>query len=225
MPLSIYAISDMHGNLPKGDTIPECDVFIIAGDSCPWQTSHDVITQSVWLDRVFKPWINEEINASKVILIGGNHDFIMQDRDFKYWAGQHLWCDYLEDSGTEYKGVKFWGIPWVPDLKDWAFYANSEQLTNSYSRIPLDTDIVISHGPPANINDQDKYNTSIHYGSQEFCDILEQRSKEGATIPVNIHGHVHEGYGYSEKFGTKFYNVSHLNRDYEPVNDIVEIVL
>ena len=28
---------------------------------------------------------------------------------------------YLEDSGVEIDGVRFWGSPWTPTFMDWAF--------------------------------------------------------------------------------------------------------
>jgi len=224
--LIIYAISDMHGELPDPDTIPECDVFIIAGDSCPWQDYHDVITQSVWLNNVFKPWINEGVNASKIILIGGNHDFVMQDRDFKDWAVRNLWCDYLEDKRIDYKGVTFYGTPWVPRLKNWAFYGTEDKLTNTFALIPDDTDVLISHGPPLGVNDAiAKSIFGEHAGSEELALQFQSRERNGYAIPVNIHGHIHEGYGFTEKWGTKFYNVSAKNRDYESVNELVKIEL
>lgn len=224
--LEVWATSDMHGNLIDPDTIPDCDVFIIAGDSCPVWASHDIVTQSVWLNNVFKPWINEGIEASKVILIGGNHDFVMQTNDFKYWAKENLWCDYLQDESVSYKGLNIYGTPWVPRLQRWAFYGDENKLINTFSLIPDDTHILVSHGPPLGVNDALAKNIfGEHAGSEELANQLESMYKRGNPIPINIHGHIHEGYGYLEKQGTKFYNVSHLNRDYEPVNDIVEIDL
>ena len=57
--LVVYSTSDMHRDLIDPDTIPPCDIFIVAGDSCPWTMSHDIITQSVWLGTVFRPWLKE----------------------------------------------------------------------------------------------------------------------------------------------------------------------
>lgn len=225
--LNIYATSDMHGELVDPDSIPACDVFIIGGDSCLWKTSHDIISQSIWLGMVFRPWLKEvKEKANEVILIAGNHDFVFETGDFRYWAKDYLDCVYLQDSRFDYEGVSFYGTPWVPRLRSWAFYGNEEKLTNTFANIPQDIDVLVSHGPPVGVNDA--LARSIHgehAGSVELALVFEDRFNQDNPIPVNIHGHIHEGYGYTERWGSKLYNVSHLNRDYEPTNDIVKIEL
>ena len=61
---------------------------------------------------------------------------------------------YLEDSGVVIDGLKFWGSPWTPEFFDWAFNARRGlQLFDKWQKIPLDTDVLITHGPPAGILD------------------------------------------------------------------------
>jgi len=225
--LTVYATSDLHGDLPEHHRIPECDVFIIAGDSCPWQTSHDIITQSNWLKQVFVPWINGvKTKAHKVILIAGNHDFVMQHKDFKFWANENLFCDYLQDESMTYKGLNIHGTPWVPRLRNWAFYGDEEKLINQFNLIKNDVDILVSHGPPMGVNDALAGKTyGEHVGCEELALKFQARERIGNPIPINIHGHIHEGYGYTEQWGSKLYNVSHMDCDYQPVNDIVNIQL
>src|SRR5690606_27484187 len=122
--------------------------------------------------------------------------------------------------------VLFYGTPWVPQLRNWAFYKDNNALINAFSCIPQDTDVLITHGPPLGVNDS--LGTKVfgeHLGSEELADELESRHKHNNSINVNIHGHVHEGRGYTERWGTKFYNVTHLDREYQPVYDIVQIDL
>lgn len=222
--LNIYATSDMHGDLVDPDSIPACDLFIVGGDSCPWKTSHDIITQSVWLGMVFRPWLKEvKKKANEVILIAGNHDFVFEHSDFRFWANEYLDCIYLQDNMVEYEGVNIHGTPWVPRLQNWAFYGNEDKLINQFNIIQNDVDILVSHGPPMGVNDKVAYGEQV--GCEELALKFEARERRGNPIPINIHGHIHEGYGYTEKWGSKLYNVSHMNVDYEPVNDIVKIDL
>ncbi len=61
-------------------------------------------------------------------------------------------CDgitYLEDSSCNLFGYRIWGAPWQPKLGTWAFnLERGEQCLEAWKRIPDDTDILITHGPP-----------------------------------------------------------------------------
>lgn len=46
--MKIVATSDFHGVLPPVESIPECDVLVIAGDVCPLR-DHGVEFQRSWL--------------------------------------------------------------------------------------------------------------------------------------------------------------------------------
>jgi Icc-related predicted phosphoesterase len=77
--------------------------------------------------------------------------------------------------------------------------------------IPQNTDLLITHGPVLGI--QDIVINGKHVGCR---DLLE---KVKATKPkVHVCGHIHEGYGSTQKYGVKFMNASVLNETYELVN-------
>ena len=61
---------------------------------------------------------------------------------------------YLEDSGIEIDGVRFWGSPWTPNFMDWAFMLDRDELLyQKWKAIPEHTDVLITHGPPKGIGD------------------------------------------------------------------------
>lgn len=64
-------------------------------------------------------------------------------------------CIYLEDSTYNLKGYNIYGSPYTPTFFDWAFNLDiGKPLQAKWEQIPLDTDILITHGPPYNILDK-----------------------------------------------------------------------
>jgi len=121
---------------------------------------------------------------------------------------------YLEDSSVELYGYKFYGSPYSNKYRQWAFMKSDENLKEIWSKIPTETDILITHGPPKFIGDLtvDKVNS----GSRTLLEEVKNRIK-----PLyHIFGHIHEGYGIynCEDISTYFINCSNLNEDYDCVN-------
>ena len=73
--LKIVAISDIHGLLPE---LPECDVVCCAGDISPLEYQKDQTQMVSWFCLEFLPWV-EKLPCKKFILVGGNHDFFLQN--------------------------------------------------------------------------------------------------------------------------------------------------
>lgn len=235
--MRILATSDLHGNLPD---VPPCDLLLVGGDVCPIY-DHDLKFQWGWLNADFRYWLKDiAFHAGcKIVGIAGNHDFIFEKEPAKVEALNLPWT-YLQDSGTEFEGISIYGLPWVPNLPNWAFHANREQLALRYGAVPKGTDIVLSHGPPFGLGDGLGDFTgprfgSLHVGAKSASDML------GRVNPkAFINGHIHEGFGQSthrSQHGkrTNVYNVSFVDEEYVPryfVNDeghleahIVEIIL
>ena len=184
--MRIMATSDLHGNLPDiHEDARSHDVLVIAGDHCP---DVPVAQQLAWLDGPFRNWLSKF--ECHVIAIAGNHDFV-----FEKWAVavRELmlpWC-YLEDRETTYQGVKFYGLPWVPNLSNWAFHADDHRLDLYYDQVPNDTDVVISHGPPQFYCDF----TCPTYGSQHAGAPHVNGMLRRVRPQAFVCGHIHEGYG------------------------------
>ena len=93
---------------------------------------------------------------------------------------------YLCDESLTLDGVKFYGSPWQPRFFDWAFNKDrGAPLKAIWDKIPLDTDVLITHGPPHGILDLtfDK----IKAGCEELL-LAVQRIKP----KVHVFGHIHE---------------------------------
>ena len=127
--MKIAAVSDLHGILPE---IPPCDLLLIGGDVCPLK-DHKLRRQADWLGSEFRAWL-ERVPARKIVGVAGNHDFVFQHEPT--WVPRDLPWTYLQDSGCEWEGLRFWGTPWQPWFFDWAFNLHEPDLKPKWQMIP-----------------------------------------------------------------------------------------
>lgn len=89
------------------------------------------------------------------------------------------------------RSILVYGSPWQPEFCDWAFNANrGPELIGIWSRIPPDTDLLITHGPPLGYGDLTE--DGVRCGCSDLLDNLRARS---SPPRVHVFGHIHEGYG------------------------------
>ena len=199
----MVATSDTHGCLPE---IPECDLLLIAGDVCPIEDDHRVHDQQNWLKGHFRPWL-EEVPAKDIVWIGGNHDFGCDDPNFKHIV-KGFPGHYLCEEAVEIQGKTIFGMPWTPNLPNWAFYARERAWSWLGENIPTDTDILMLHSPPAGI-----MLDGGHPGWASpyiFQDIVDRVKPE-----LCVFGHIHEGHGEVKFRNTLFANVAYLDEFYD----------
>jgi Icc-related predicted phosphoesterase len=215
----VLCISDLHGYLPE---ISECDLLLIAGDICPVY-NHKVAFQKSWLNHDFRNWL-QKVPAKKIVGIAGNHDYVFEKSNLSDLA---LPWTYLNKQSTEYEGIKIWGSPYQLWFLDWAFNAPEENgekyLAKIYDKIPVGTDIIISHGPPYGFGDLTDRGESV--GSQALLDKIKEIKPKYV-----ITGHIHSARGiYEIDHGqqvTTVINAAILDEKYQPVNEgIFEINL
>lgn len=229
----IAAMSDLHGYLPKTE-LPLADVYCICGDIVPLDVQSDMVSSIAWLCTQFFPWV-ESLPCEKVFLVAGNHDFIFEylgiDRNGQHRKPKRVLqklmapskLTLLEDTEVMYKGYRFYGAPWCPDLSRWAFYKPSGELSAKFNKIPEGTDVLMTHCPPALNNfgtvlQQDVYNYGAKYGSHELADAI---SNKVIAPRLNIFGHVHTGQHLRATYnGTTFANVSLKDENYSITYDI-----
>lgn len=122
-------------------------------------------------------------------------------------------CTYLEDSGVELYGLKFWGTPHQPEFHRWAFnLKRGQEILDKWNLIPADTDILITHTPPIGFNDL--CYSGVRAGCVELLSTIQKRVK-----PIyNIFGHIHESYGLSSDGKVIYINASTCNIEYLPNN-------
>ena len=214
MQYKITLISDTHGKHKQiTNDLPGGDILICAGDISSMGYEHEI--------REFLAWFSRQHKYETKIFIAGNHDWGFQDNVTKVnkILAEYPNVTYLEDNlflvGNDYDDykdrVKVWGTPWQPWFHNWAFNLprNGEEIIEKWSQIPVDTDILVTHGPAWGILDTTEYNRDYHIG----CEMLTERIK---TVKPKIHvcGHIHTGNGYLFDGTTHFFNAAVLGESY-----------
>lgn len=222
----IDCISDLHGHYPQ---LEGGDLLIIAGDLTGNESLPQINTLKDWMFEIGTKYYK------KIIMISGNHDNWIQkgeffNRDRSVW--EHPIHSYLEDSGTEFEGLKIWGSPWTQwfdgiNPKCTAFMLPSEkELAEKFALIPDETDILITHSPPWEVLDLvvcgDKM---VSVGSKALLGALERVKPK-----LHVFGHIHEAGGRYILYlheGSQIIcvNASLLNENYKMVNKPVRIKL
>lgn len=220
--LSICAISDLHGYLPK---LEPCELVLICGDIVPLSAQGSTRYTSRWYKRAFKTWA-ESLPCDKVIFIAGNHELYFPNH-YEYYKKMfpnnskvtylcHEEYTYLGSDGKEYR---IFGTPYCREFGNWAFMLLDSELREKYSEIPENLDILLTHDAPYGVSDvllqkECKWATGEHIGNVPLREaILEKQPK------IHVFGHLHS---VSKEFNTlgstkvrncsikdEFYNVAY----------------
>lgn len=202
--MKIIAISDTHGQHHALSQLPAGDMLIHAGDISRNGKENQVLD--------FLYWFAKQDYQYKVF-IAGNHDFFFE-REHASYIQQLIPEDiiYLNDSGVEIEGLNIWGSPIQPWFYDWAFNrARGADIQQHWDLIPVQTDLLITHGPPMGILDATV--RGEHVGCEGLMETIEKIKPQ-----VHVFGHIHEAYGRQQVEETTFINASVLNLQYQMTN-------
>lgn len=150
------------------------------------------------------------------IYVPGNHDVGLENNyeERSKWfkdAGIIL----LNDESVTIKGLKIHGSPFTPTFGRWSFMEDRNVIKRHWDLIPLDTDILVTHGPPYGFGDivSGMYGPVEHVG----CEELYRRVNE-VNPKIHAYGHIHEGAGYINMGNTEFINASMLDERYRVIH-------
>lgn len=204
--VKVVGIADTHGQ-HKNLFIPEGDILVVAGDFCNRGTVDEVIE--------FNAWLGTLPHKYKVV-VPGNHDLVCEGQVgfIKNLFGN---ATYLDMASTTILGLKFFGMPYTPSFGDWAFMraAGSRGLEMLWAGVPADTQVLVSHGPPACTKLGRTKPTAYAKGEDAGCVAHRRRIPELPDLRVAFCGHIHEGAGEAMVCGRKYLNVSVLDEKYE----------
>lgn len=210
--MKLVCISDTHSLHDRIPAIPDGDVLIHAGD-CLGQGTVDNV-------EAFNHWLGGLPHRHKIV-IAGNHDWAFQETPALARAALTN-AIYLEDSAVEIEGVRFWGSPWTPTFLDWAFMLDrGEPLAEKWQRIPANTDVLITHGPPMGIGDEVRFGGITQ--NVGCADLLRRIS--ALSLKAHVFGHIHEGYGEYELGDARLVNASSCTERYQPSNSPIVVQL
>lgn len=197
--MRIVCIGDTHG-LHRKLTVPEAEILIHAGDFMAQGRAIEEIDD-------FNDWLGALPHRHKVV-VAGNHDLLFESCP-KLAKACLSNAVYLEHAGAILQGIRFWGCPVTPVLPYMAFAVERGAASRKYwDKIPLGTDVLVTHGPPFGILDKEDI-----LGSHMGC---EQLAKAVQRVQPKLHvfGHVHGSYGREVgPHGTCFVNCAALDRD------------
>jgi len=194
--MDLTIISDTHGRHEELGTL--CgEVLIHCGDMFNIFSRHK--DEFARMDD----WFAQQ-DFEKIICIGGNHDFALQDK-LRKTSTPFKNAIVLNGTSYAYKGVRFFGAPWVPELASHAFFVEDSELEDKWSQIPEETDILITHTPPAGILDVSSL------GLKLGCPYLSARL-ESVNPQLHCFGHVHASSGAQVKSKTTYINASMVGR-------------
>lgn len=204
--MRFVVISDTH-TLHENIVVPPGDVLVHAGDFSLNGRPNEIEQFFAWFARQPHPY---------KVVIAGNHDLLFESAPGHARAMVPGNILYLEDSGCEIEGIRIWGSPWQPFFMDWAFNLETEpELQAKWDLIPLDTDVLLTHGPPFGILDE------CYDGRHVGCAALAGAVRE-INPTLHLFGHIHESYGRSRdptgQAGTTFVNACICDQVYRPAN-------
>jgi len=227
--MRIVSVSDTH-TFGRRIQVPDGDLLVHAGDLTFRGTEAEVAGELDWF---------ASLPHARKLFVAGNHDWFFDPKmpsDFQGYSLRRsrpvasLLADYpeiayLQDSGCEIEGLKIWGSPWQPNFQSWAFNfpkTGDAIPLQTWARIPDDTQILVTHGPPNGI--LDAVSAERNVGDHALAD----RIQHLRDLRLHIFGHIHEAYGREERVlasGAKvtFVNASSCTKDYRPINPPVVV--
>lgn len=222
--MKIILISDTHGlHNSIRQPLPKGDVLIHAGDVCNIGSESDV--------RDFVYWFQNLEGYDAKIFIAGNHDWGFERKEpwlYQYINDENLSqsdCHYLEDEPLIIEDpkfsrpIKFYGTPWQPPFMNWAFNVLEKDLPKYWDKIPLDTDVLITHCPPRDVRDY-VLRGGMPQGSYTLRTYVDK-----IKPALHVFGHIHESYGEMATIDTLFVNGSTCTYRYVPSNKPIIIKL
>lgn len=199
--MKLAMISDTHGLLPDPSLFEGADLILHAGDIGP---DRDV---EQWINKQFRPWLHQL--SAPFWATYGNHD------DPQKWGWAAIDLPIIVDDWLMVGDKKIWFSPWSNRFGDWHWMLDESRLTDKYLQIPVDCDIVVSHGPMFQARDQNVDGALC--GSKALrVRVRELHSQHlPSRDPIVVCGHIHEAHGYCNLEFAHVYNVSSVDEYYQ----------
>lgn len=211
--MKIVCISDTHEQW-HNLVIPECDVLISAGDYS--------YRGKPYIVEEFHKWLSLQ-PAKHVISVQGNHELWVEKN---FYEAQALVkkidprIHFLRSGSVDIDGVKFYGDAATPEFMGWAFMIErGEPMKRHWEAIPLDTQVLITHGPCAGILDinlADDDPRKEGFGCKQLRIAIERLH----NLKLHVFGHIHGSSGEIDFKGVHFINAAICDEDYRPNNPI-----
>lgn len=173
--------------------VPLGDFLICTGDFMMSSQHLSLITD-------FNDWLGTLPHRWKLVIPGNHERFLALDPALRSLISN---ATVLIDEEVTIEGLKFYGSPMTP-LEGEAFGKSpAADRAEHWKRVPLDVNVLITHGPPFGILDCAPEH-SKHVGDPELL----ARIKQLPALRLHCFGHAHGAYGLLEKHGIVFVNAA-----------------
>ena len=207
--LRLCHVSDTHGKFPR--LYGRYDAVIHTGDLFP--NSHHCFNGNKNQEMSFQlKWLRENMGEIKGWLQGhpflyvpGNHDFLNSSLMEFEMRSVGLEAFDLTDKMLMFRGVNFYGFPYVPHISGmWNYERELPEMTKEVDKM-VDVinnnyvDVLACHGPPYKMLDLTMGNEIV--GNQAMNTALDYKIKKEMLPSYYLCGHIHEANGISERNG------------------------
>jgi Icc-related predicted phosphoesterase len=184
MRIRAWCISDTHCKHAFLTPPIDCNTIIIAGDFSNYKLKSKNFEEC----KDFYEWLYYLPFTNKIV-VAGNHDTSLETA-----YGQELLrkynFTYLQHESTEVEGVKIFGSPYTPTFGEgWSFNKSRAGIGEYWKDIPLETELLITHGPPKGMLDL----SHNREHKLEYCgdSALLGAVKRLPRLKYHIFGHIH----------------------------------
>jgi Icc-related predicted phosphoesterase len=183
--MKIWHISDTH-TYHNQLTIPEGVAIVIFSGDCsnprdPYHNEPEV--------RGFIDWFSALPIPHKVF-VAGNHDTSIEIGFVTKADFEDKGIHYLENTHVTIEGFKIFGSPLTPSFgQGWAFNKERHKLDRIWNKvIDIDTDIIVTHGPPKGMLDMgiDRQNIMEFCGCKSLLNVVKVINPK-----LMLFGHIH----------------------------------
>lgn len=197
MSLRIVCVSDTH-ELHRSLVVPSGDVLIHAGDFTFFGRSTRAIED-------FNHWLGELPHRWKIVTCG-NHEFAFDaDPGLRRLITNGT---LLLNESAMIGPAKVWASPMTVHYRGAFGQSNVADRAKAYAAIPMDTDILVTHGPPYGVLDSSPAEYPGPLGDRELREaVIRVRPK------LHVFGHVHASYGVRATRHTTFVNAALFGLD------------
>ncbi len=171
--------------------VPLGDLLIVAGDLTHLGSFKELKRSTEWI---------KSLPHEFKVVIGSNHDIWAENiMNSGYEQRLRMMLNpiiYLRDSSVEIQGLHLYGTPWVLPWAG-AFNLPSDELKKKWDAIPVDTNVLVCHQPPAGLLDAGR-----------GCQHLHRTVQRLPKLRLCVYGHVHEAAGMEYRDGVLFCNAA-----------------
>lgn len=231
--MKICMLSDVHEQW-HNLVVPECDLLVSAGDYSYLGRQHIVDSFHYWLSMQ---------KAKHIISVQGNHEVwvemnFQEARDRVHKIDKRIL--FVADQEAIVEGKRIWCSSITPAFHNWAWNVPRGKKIRAYwDQIPDDIDMLVTHGPPYGILDQQiphPQPSNVPSNTAKYdhlgCEELIKKVRQFKNLKLHVFGHIHGSSGvYVDqacRYNSKpivFINAAICNEQYTPANPVRECTI